>query len=108
MNIKILIVLNTNSEAPVTNGLDPQLYNHWEGRSVFVVGDDQSIYSFRAADFTILMGFQNDFGDSGHDDTSRTMVKLEDTTFNRYKFEAANALISNNTERVEKVLSYSR
>ena len=27
------------------------------------VGDADHIYSFRAADFTILMGFQEDFGD---------------------------------------------
>ena len=48
----------------VTDGKEPQMYDNWDGRSVFVVGDaDQSIYSFRAADFTILMGFQDDFGD---------------------------------------------
>ena len=30
----------------VTDGRDPQLYDDWDGRSVFVVGDaDQSIYS---------------------------------------------------------------
>ena len=45
----------------VTDGKEPQDYDDWAGRSVFVVGDDQSIYSFRAADFTILMGFQDDF-----------------------------------------------
>ena len=36
----------------VTDGKEPQVYDNWAGRSVFVVGDaDQSIYSFRAADF---------------------------------------------------------
>ena len=45
----------------VTDGKDPQDYDDWVERSVFMVGDaDQSIYSFRAADFTILMGFQDD------------------------------------------------
>ena len=45
----------------VTDGKDPQDYDDWAGRSVR--GDaDQSIYSFRAADFTIPMGFQ-DTGD---------------------------------------------
>ena len=53
----------------VTDGKEPQDYDDWSGRSVFVVGDaDQSIYSFRAADFTILMGFQDDFGDQAPDD----------------------------------------
>ena len=43
----------------VADGKDPGLIADWADRSVFVVGDaDQSIYSFRAADFKILMGFQ--------------------------------------------------
>jgi len=44
----------------------------------FVVGDaDQSIYSFRLADFTILLDFQQDF-DGLPDEDTRTMVKLEE------------------------------
>ncbi|MFL2671888.1 MAG: UvrD-helicase domain-containing protein [Prochlorococcaceae cyanobacterium] len=94
----------------VTGGQDPQLYNEWNGRSVFVVGDaDQSIYSFRAADFTILMGFQQDFGDQAADDATRTMVKLEENYRSTATIlEAANALIANNSERIDKVLRPTR
>ena len=61
----------------VTDGKDPQDVEDWSGRSVFVVGDaDQSIYSFRAADFTILMGFQDDFGDQASDAVSYTHLTL--------------------------------
>ena len=94
----------------VTDGRDPQSVEDWSGRSVFVVGDaDQSIYSFRAADFTILMGFQDDFGDQAPDDTTHTMVKLEENYRSTATIlEAANALISNNSERIEKVLRPTR
>ena len=94
----------------VTDGKEPQQVDDWSGRSVFVVGDaDQSIYSFRAADFTILMGFQDDFGDKAPDDVTRTMVKLEENYRSTATIlEAANALISNNSERIEKVLRPTR
>jgi len=94
----------------VTDGCDPELFADWQGRSVFVVGDaDQSIYSFRAADFTILMGFQDDFGDGAQDDATRTMVKLEDNYRSTATIlEAANALIAHNTERIDKVLRPTR
>ncbi|MGQ9871472.1 DNA helicase PcrA [Leptodesmis sp.] len=94
----------------VTNGEDSRRFEDWEHRSVFVVGDaDQSIYSFRAADFTILMDFQTDFGDGLPDDDTRTMVKLEEnyrSTENILK--VANQLIENNTERIDKVLKPTR
>jgi DNA helicase-2/ATP-dependent DNA helicase PcrA len=55
-----------------TNGEAIEKFNDWRNRSTFVVGDaDQSIYSFRAADFTILMNFQDDFGDGLPDDDTR-------------------------------------
>ena len=94
----------------VTDGKDPETYKDWSGRSVFVVGDaDQSIYSFRAADFTILMGFQDDFGDRAPDDTTRTMVKLEENYRSTATIlEAANALIAHNSERIDKVLRPTR
>jgi DNA helicase-2/ATP-dependent DNA helicase PcrA len=94
----------------VTDGKEPQAYDDWSGRSVFVVGDaDQSIYSFRAADFTILMGFQDDFGDQAPDDVTRTMVKLEENYRSTATIlAAANALISNNSERIDKVLRPTR
>ncbi|MEB3323039.1 MAG: UvrD-helicase domain-containing protein, partial [Synechococcaceae cyanobacterium] len=94
----------------VTDGRDPSGFDSWEGRSVFVVGDaDQSIYSFRAADFTILMGFQEDFGDRAPDSQTRTMVKLEENYSSTATIlEAANALIAHNSERIDKVLRPTR
>ena len=94
----------------VTDGQAPETFDTWQGRSVFVVGDaDQSIYSFRAADFTILMGFQSDFGDGAPDDATATMVKLEDNYRSTATIlEAANALIANNSERIDKVLRPTR
>jgi DNA helicase-2/ATP-dependent DNA helicase PcrA len=94
----------------VTNGEELQSFNAWEHRSVFVVGDaDQSIYSFRAADFTILMGFQDDFGDRLPDDDTHTMVKLEENYRSTENIlEVANQLIETNTERIDKILKPTR
>ena len=94
----------------VTNGVSTSQFNDWNHRSVFVVGDaDQSIYSFRAADFTILMNFQHDFGDGLPDDDTRTMVKLEENYRSTENIlQAANELIENNTERIDKVLRPTR
>ena len=93
-----------------TNGEDIQRFNDWNHRSTFVVGDaDQSIYSFRAADFTILMNFQDDFGDGLPDVDTRTMVKLEENYRSTSNIlEVANHLIENNTERIDKVLRPTR
>ena len=94
----------------VTGGQEPEVFTDWGDRSVFVVGDaDQSIYSFRAADFTILMGFQDDFGDRATDEATRTMVKLEENYRSTATIlAAANALIAHNTERIDKVLRATR
>ncbi|VEP18335.1 ATP-dependent DNA helicase PcrA (fragment) [Hyella patelloides LEGE 07179] len=83
---------------------------NWQERSLFVVGDaDQSIYSFRLADFTILLNFQQDFGDDLPDDDTRTMIKLEENYRSRENIlQAANALIENNTQRIDKVLKPTR
>ena len=79
-------------------------------RSIFVVGDaDQSIYSFRMADFTILLEFQEDFGDGLPDEDTRTMVKLEENYRSRENIlQAANHLIENNTQRIDKILKATR
>ncbi|WP_088892537.1 DNA helicase PcrA [Leptolyngbya ohadii] len=94
----------------VTNGEATKQFDDWDYRSIFVVGDaDQSIYSFRAADFTILMNFQDDFGDGLPDDDTRTMVKLEENYRSTENIlQAANELIENNTERIDKVLRPTR
>ena len=93
-----------------TNGESAANFKDWGHRSVFVVGDaDQSIYSFRAADFTILMDFQGDFGDGLPDDDTRTMVKLEENYRSTENIlQIANYLIENNTERIDKVLRPTR
>ncbi len=82
----------------------------WDNRSTFVVGDaDQSIYSFRQADFTILLGFQDEFGDGLEDDNTRTMVKLEENYRSCENIlEVANHLIENNTQRIDKILKATR
>jgi DNA helicase-2/ATP-dependent DNA helicase PcrA len=94
----------------VTNGADSRQFSDWQYRSIFVVGDaDQSIYSFRAADFTILMNFQGDFGDGLPDDDTRSMVKLEENYRSTENIlHIANQLIENNTERIEKILRPTR
>ncbi|MCM1003796.1 MAG: UvrD-helicase domain-containing protein [Candidatus Gastranaerophilales bacterium] len=70
-----------------------------EERSLCVVGDvDQSIYSWRGADFRIIMGFQKDF-------PTAKIVKLEQNYRSTANIlNAANAVIENNQERVDKVL----
>jgi DNA helicase-2/ATP-dependent DNA helicase PcrA len=94
----------------VTNGEESKHAWEWQNRSVFVVGDaDQSIYSFRMADFTILLEFQQDFGDGLPDDDTRTMVKLEENYRSCENIlQAANELIENNTQRIDKILKATR
>ncbi len=97
--IKLITTGNTDSEA----------FLKWEDRSIFVVGDaDQSIYSFRAADFRILIGFKEDFKNKPNV-KGDCVIKLE----NNYRstsniLSAANSLIENNTERIDKVLKATK
>jgi DNA helicase II / ATP-dependent DNA helicase PcrA len=68
-----------------------------------------SIYSFRSADFTILMGFQDDFGDGKVDGETESMVKLEENYRSTANIlQMANALIEHNTERIDKILKPTR
>ncbi len=71
----------------------------WQNRGVTVVGDvDQSIYSWRGADFRIILGFQDDFPE-------QTLIKLEKNYRSTETIlKAADTIIKNNKERIEKVL----
>ena len=72
-------------------------------RSLCVVGDvDQSIYSWRGADYTIILNFQKDFKNT-------KLIKLEQNYRSTANIlNVANAIIENNTERVDKVLYSSK
>ncbi|HEY9869390.1 MAG TPA: UvrD-helicase domain-containing protein [Candidatus Obscuribacterales bacterium] len=81
----------------------PPVAGWWDRRSLMVVGDvDQSIYSWRRADYRIILGFQNDFKES-------TLIKLEENyRSTKTILEVANSIIVNNSERIEKVLRCNR
>ena len=68
-------------------------------RGLTVVGDvDQSIYSWRGADFRIILNFKNDFPEN-------TLIKLEKNYRSTETIlKVADAIIKNNKERIEKVL----
>lgn len=82
----------------------------WSDRSFFVVGDvDQAIYSFRGADYQIMLNFQQDFGDGIMTKDSQSMLLLE----KNYRstdtiIQAANTVIKKNELRVDKVLESTR
>ena len=85
---KLINMLYTNLEADIP-----------DERSLCVVGDvDQSIYSWRGADYTIILNFQKDF-------KKTKLIKLEQNYRSTANIlNVANAIIENNTERVDKVL----
>ena len=80
-----------------------ELHQTWNERSLMVVGDvDQSIYSWRKADFRIILGFQNDYQAS-------RLIKLEENYRSTGTIlDVANSIIKNNTERIDKVLRCNR
>ncbi len=79
-------------------GQDP-----WLERTLMVVGDvDQSIYSWRKADYKIMLSFQSDFKPS-------RLIKLEENYRSTSTIlDVANSIIANNSERIDKVLRCNR
>jgi DNA helicase-2/ATP-dependent DNA helicase PcrA len=79
--------------------LGPEETHDWNGRGLTVVGDvDQSIYSWRGANFRLILNFQSDFSEA-------QTIKLE----HNYRSTAvilkvANTIIENNAERLPKSL----
>lgn len=73
--------------------------NPWTDTSLCVVGDvDQSIYSWRGADYKIILNFQEDFPEA-------KIHKLEQNYRSvQCILDVANSIITNNTERMEKNL----
>jgi DNA helicase-2/ATP-dependent DNA helicase PcrA len=73
--------------------------NDWKSSSLCVVGDvDQSIYSWRGADYKIILGFQKDFQNA-------KLFKLEQNYRSmQCILDVANSIIANNVERLEKNL----
>jgi DNA helicase-2/ATP-dependent DNA helicase PcrA len=73
--------------------------NKSENENVFVVGDeDQSIYGWRGADIRNILGFEKDFPDA-------RIIKMErNYRSSQNILEAANKVISHNTQRMNKDL----
>lgn len=71
----------------------------WLSRSLTVVGDvDQSIYSWRGANFKIILNFQKDFPDT------QVIKLLENYRSTSEILAVANAIIENNQDRLPKEL----
>ncbi|MNH49917.1 ATP-dependent DNA helicase PcrA [compost metagenome] len=84
-----------------TNAAQYHIIKHLvnEARNICVVGDDwQSIYSWRGADFTNILNFERDF-------KGAKVIKLEQNYRSTgYILEAANNVITKNTQRTDKKL----
>lgn len=71
----------------------------WQSRSLTVVGDvDQSIYSWRGANFRIILNFQSSFADA------RVIKLLQNYRSTANILDVANAIIEQNQERLPKEL----
>jgi len=84
-----------------TNKAQYELVAHLAGesRNVFVVGDeDQSIYSWRGADFRNVLRFRSDFPDA------QVFLLERNYRSTQTVLDAAQAVISHNTQRVHKKL----
>lgn len=82
---------------------EQEIKDQWHERSLMVVGDvDQSIYSWRKADYRIFLGFQNDFSNCN-------IIKLEENYRSTSTIlDIANSVIRNNLERIDKELRCNR
>jgi DNA helicase-2/ATP-dependent DNA helicase PcrA len=82
---------------PLTQGQEQ--IRDWTGRSFCAVGDiDQSIYSWRGANYKLALNFQKDFPEAA-------VIKLEyNYRSNDPILELANSVIKNNSQRIDKVL----
>lgn len=80
-------------------GFEQDIEKVSEGRSLCVVGDiDQSIYSWRGADYKILLNFQKEF-------PGAELIKLEQNYRSTETIlEAANNIIIHNRDRISKNL----
>lgn len=84
-----------------TNGVQFALLKYLTGyhRNICVVGDEsQSIYKFRGSDISIILNFRQHFQDAA-------LIRLEQNyRSTRTIVSAANAVIANNRDRIEKTL----